>query len=103
MDGIFSPKARLLNFFLGVPLPFDRHDWVVDRCGKEVRYIIDYYETDGAYSIDARCVRGHTRTRAAYWPLIPTPLQIIRPAGLAGVPDRLLLAWKKWRAGESFW
>lgn len=24
-------------------LPFDRHDWVVDRCGKQVRYIIDYY------------------------------------------------------------
>jgi hypothetical protein len=25
--------------------PFDRHDWVIDRCGKEVRYIIDYYDT----------------------------------------------------------
>ena len=25
-------------------LPFDRHDWVVDRCGREVRYIIDYYD-----------------------------------------------------------
>jgi len=23
--------------------PFDRHDWVVDRCGKEVRYVIDFY------------------------------------------------------------
>lgn len=23
--------------------PFDRHDWVVDRCGREVRYIIDFY------------------------------------------------------------
>ena len=23
--------------------PFDRHDWVVDRCGTEVRYIIDFY------------------------------------------------------------
>ena len=32
----YSPKARLLNF-LGYKLPFDRHDWVVDRCGKEVR------------------------------------------------------------------
>jgi hypothetical protein len=21
----------------------DRHDWIVDRCGKEIRYIIDYY------------------------------------------------------------
>jgi cytochrome c heme-lyase len=24
--------------------PFDRHDWIVDRCGKDVRYIIDYYD-----------------------------------------------------------
>lgn len=24
-------------------LPFDRHDWVVDRDGKEVRYVIDFY------------------------------------------------------------
>lgn len=38
----FSPKARLLNF-LGYKLPFDRHDWIVDRCGEEVRYVIDFY------------------------------------------------------------
>lgn len=23
--------------------PFDRHDWVVDRCGIKQRYIIDFY------------------------------------------------------------
>jgi len=28
------------------PLPFDRHDWIVDRGGKEVRYVIDYYHDD---------------------------------------------------------
>ena len=32
----YSPKARLLNM-LGYKLPFDRHDWIVDRCGREVR------------------------------------------------------------------
>ncbi|KAJ9531585.1 hypothetical protein QJQ45_014950 [Haematococcus lacustris] len=37
-----SPKARLLNA-LGYALPFDRHDWVVDRCGHQVRYVIDFY------------------------------------------------------------
>eukprot|EP00736_Rhodelphis_marinus_P013457 Rmarinus@m.16466 len=42
-----SPKARLKTW-LGWPMPFDRHDWVVDRCGKEVRYIIDYYHNDDA-------------------------------------------------------
>eukprot|EP00227_Mantoniella_beaufortii_P014124 CAMPEP_0197593462 /NCGR_PEP_ID=MMETSP1326-20131121/18218_1 /TAXON_ID=1155430 /ORGANISM="Genus nov. species nov., Strain RCC2288" /LENGTH=245 /DNA_ID=CAMNT_0043159435 /DNA_START=160 /DNA_END=894 /DNA_ORIENTATION=- len=38
----YSPKARFLNF-LGYKLPFDRHDWIVDRCGVDVRYIIDFY------------------------------------------------------------
>jgi len=23
--------------------PFDRHDWVVDRCGTKLRYVIDFY------------------------------------------------------------
>jgi hypothetical protein len=26
--------------------PFDRHDWIVDRDGKEVRYVIDFYAHD---------------------------------------------------------
>jgi len=39
-----SPKAYLRNFFLGQRLPFDRHDWVIDRNGKEVRYVIDFYK-----------------------------------------------------------
>ena len=38
-----SPKARMLNM-LGYTLPFDRHDWTIERpCGKEVRYILDFY------------------------------------------------------------
>lgn len=37
-----SPKARF-NTLLGYTAPFDRHDWVVDRCGKRVDYIIDFY------------------------------------------------------------
>ena len=31
----YSPKARLRSL-VGYQLPFDRHDWVVDRCGKQV-------------------------------------------------------------------
>ena len=38
-----SPKARLKNWFFGYELPFDRHDWIVERCGQERRYIIDFY------------------------------------------------------------
>lgn len=37
-----SPLARLKSW-VGGPLPFDRHDWYVDRCGREVRYVIDFY------------------------------------------------------------
>jgi cytochrome c heme-lyase len=37
-----SPKARLRSWF-GYTLPFDRHDWVIDRCGKHVTYVIDFY------------------------------------------------------------
>ena len=37
-----SPLARLRRLFSGDE-PFDRHDWIVDRCGEEVRYVIDFY------------------------------------------------------------
>ncbi|KAF8862304.1 cytochrome c and c1 heme-lyase, partial [Acephala macrosclerotiorum] len=37
-----SPKARF-NTLLGYTRPFDRHDWVVDRCGTRIEYIIDFY------------------------------------------------------------
>jgi hypothetical protein len=30
--------------------PFDRHDWVVDRCGTRVRYIIDFYASKFAFA-----------------------------------------------------
>lgn len=43
----YSPRARFLNV-LGYTLPFDRHDWYVDRCGQEVRYVIDFYSGDSA-------------------------------------------------------
>jgi len=38
----YSPQARV-NQLIGYTLPFDRHDWIVDRCGTKVRYIIDFY------------------------------------------------------------
>lgn len=40
-----SPKAKILTW-LGLTPPFDRHDWIVDRGGKEVRYVIDYYHDE---------------------------------------------------------
>jgi len=40
--GKLTPKARFKMLF-GYSRPFDRHDWVVDRCGTRVRYVIDFY------------------------------------------------------------
>ena len=54
-----TPKARV-NALLGYSAPFDRHDWTVTRCGKEVTYLLDFYNgraTPGrpvAMHIDAR-------------------------------------------------
>lgn len=39
-----DPNYLCFVLFPRYELPFDRHDWIVDRCGKDVRYIIDYYD-----------------------------------------------------------
>jgi len=84
MDGIYSYKAQVMMRLWGMR-PFDRHDWYINRCGKEVKYVIDYYsyetpdpatgETSIDYFIDAR----------------PAPT-------LAGLWDRGRLAFQKWLA-----
>lgn len=39
-----SPRARI-NGLLGYQHPFDRHDWVVERCdGERIEYVIDFYQ-----------------------------------------------------------
>uniref|UniRef100_A0A6A7GAV6 Holocytochrome c-type synthase n=1 Tax=Hirondellea gigas TaxID=1518452 RepID=A0A6A7GAV6_9CRUS len=81
-------KARLIHS-LGNDYPFDRHDWVVDRCGKEVRYIIDYYSTQKNGSTDDDDLEFFIDAR-------PAP-------NFFGLVDRAHLAFNKWRAGESWW
>ncbi|QUC20388.1 uncharacterized protein UV8b_04629 [Ustilaginoidea virens] len=46
-----TPTARV-NILLGYTAPFDRHDWVIDRCGTRVDYVIDFYA--GRPGADAR-------------------------------------------------
>ena len=42
-----SPRARL-KALGGYQAPFDRHDWVVERCdGENVEYVIDFYQGKG--------------------------------------------------------
>jgi cytochrome c heme-lyase len=44
LSSSLTPKARWNTWVLGYTAPFDRHDWVVDRCGTRVEYVIDFYE-----------------------------------------------------------
>lgn len=72
-----SPKAWIYHNVYGGEKPFDRHDWVVDRCGKEVRYVIDYYSSseEGTFNVDVR-------------PALDSPRALF---------DRLKMAYDKWR------
>ena len=56
-----SPLARLSSWF-GGQLPFDRHDWWVDRCGQEVRYVIDFYFHEHAAGTPEVCHHDPCRT-----------------------------------------
>ncbi|CAK6969176.1 holocytochrome c-type synthase [Scomber scombrus] len=75
----FSPRARIRHW-MGYELPFDRHDWIIDRCGKEVRYVIDYY--DGEINKDT----------------YQFSILDVRPAfdSLGAVWDRMKVAWWRW-------
>ncbi|XP_061821079.1 holocytochrome c-type synthase isoform X2 [Nerophis lumbriciformis] len=75
----YSPRARLRHW-MGYELPFDRHDWIIDRCGTEVRYVIDYY--DGEINKDS----------------YQFSILDVRPAfdSLNAVWDRMKVAWWRW-------
>ncbi|XP_015926249.1 holocytochrome c-type synthase [Parasteatoda tepidariorum] len=81
----YSPRARIRSW-LGYELPFDRHDWIVDRCGKEVRYIIDYY--DG----------GQVNVQNGKFAILD-----VRPAvdSFGAVWDRMRVMFWRWTAKES--
>ncbi|XP_015278271.1 PREDICTED: cytochrome c-type heme lyase [Gekko japonicus] len=75
----YSPRARIRSW-MGYELPFDRHDWIIERCGKEVRYVIDYYdggEVDKNYQFTILDVRPAFDSLTAVW-------------------DRMKVAWWRW-------
>jgi cytochrome c heme-lyase len=77
--GDLSLKARV-NSWLGYTTPYDRHDWYVDRCGRPVTYILDFYDGSGTYATDN-----------------PSPYIDVRPTvdGVGSVLDRARMAWKE--------
>lgn len=79
----YSPRAKIRHW-MGYELPFDRHDWIVDRCGKDVRYIIDYYDGGSVnkenYQFTLLDVRPALDSFGAFW-------------------DRMKVAGLRWRVG----
>jgi hypothetical protein len=64
-----SPLARIRSWFTG-EMPFDRHDWVVDRCGQDVRYVIDFYFYDdkaGTPQVSTRWLSAVEDGRGVRW------------------------------------
>lgn len=43
-----TPRAWFNSTILGYEKPFDRHDWIINRCGVEVPYVIDFYGGNGS-------------------------------------------------------
>ena len=80
----YSPRARIRHW-MGYELPFDRHDWIVDRCGTNVRYVIDYY--DG----------GQVNEKYTF------ALLDVRPAmdSWVNVWDRMKVTWWRWRYSKE--
>lgn len=81
----YSPRARMRHW-MGYELPFDRHDWIVDRCGKEVRYIIDYYDGGDVDPKDYKFA-----------------ILDVRPAmdSFDNVWDRMTVAWWRWTRKDN--
>ncbi|KAI5360166.1 putative holocytochrome c/c1 synthase [Septoria linicola] len=47
-----TPKAYWNMWIMGYSQPFDRHDWVVERDGKKIDYVIDFYKgKDGGMAV----------------------------------------------------
>lgn len=54
-----SIKGRFMSHLTHLDDPFDRHDWYVNRCGHQIRYVVDFYHDSKATDdlqiyIDAR-------------------------------------------------
>lgn len=79
----FSPRARIRHW-MGYELPFDRHDWIIDRCGKQVRYVIDYYD-------------GDLNSQGKF------ALLDVRPAmdSVESIWDRMKVCWWRWTYKET--
>ncbi|KZT56712.1 cytochrome c and c1 heme-lyase [Calocera cornea HHB12733] len=84
--------------------PFDRHDWIVDRCGHRIRYIIDFYAGRPPTTTTSPTSSGPSSPAPGEKQVHPTkaPSQVsfyldVRPApdSWEGVRMRLGRAWEE--------
>jgi len=92
----FSWKAKVRGW-MGFELPFDRHDWIIDRCGKERTYVIDYYDgemNDETYQFSVMDVRPHPRNMAEVMGM---------PIWPEGIYDRAKATTQRWWYDAQNW
>ncbi|RMD40391.1 hypothetical protein DV735_g4764, partial [Chaetothyriales sp. CBS 134920] len=62
--GALTPRAKWNSWVLGYKTPFDRHDWVIERCdGQKVEYVIDFYEGKSAAGAATTTANTSTKTQ----------------------------------------
>jgi len=82
-----SPKAAFKHYVLGHPLPYDRHDWTVERRdGTTARYVIDYYHDETLAREDASSAHPDLHDATASRSLLVD----VRPAA-----DDVALIWNR--------
>ncbi|CAH8289645.1 unnamed protein product [Schistosoma intercalatum] len=73
-----------LTYFFSYELPSDRHGGAIDRCGKEIRYLIDDYDgssVNEAYQFHILDVRSVLDSFGAFW-------------------DRAVVAWMRFKISD---
>ena len=66
---------------------------VFSRCGKEVKYVIDYY------SFDVKNPHDAAGSPVTMYSLDARP----SPGSVGGVWDRMRVAFQSWKDGEDWW
>jgi cytochrome c heme-lyase len=107
-----SPKARIKHWFFQHPLPFDRHDWTVQRSdGTTVRYVLDYYHDDAVASEEPGSglpslpnIKNTTTTTMTTKNTVKSLIVDVRPA--LDSPHQfyhrmIVMPWARWNIGKE--
>jgi len=101
----FSPRARIRNW-LGYKLPFDRHDWIVDRCGTRVRckFYFIHLKTKFFYFIPFLDIIDYYDSEKLDHDSLTFTILDVRPAfdSFGSVWDRSRAAWWRWTVRDNY-